>query len=224
VCSLNLAPTLLADLLGEIPKGPQEWATALWESTALATLDTETSALHGWVVDLAVCGLDGQPFLDTLATPQGPISRQAKAIHGIGVTMLCEENAPIFSSVLDHLGGAIDGRCVVAYNLRIAREVHRHARLTVGLDDAEALTYTGTWLQRARWADLMILYAQWFGEWNSYHHDYQWQELPYSNHRAVGDAAGAAQLFRELADGTAPRLPEDERGPQPYDDADDMYA
>lgn len=225
VLSLDLAPVLPSDASGKPPADPQRWATAVLDSTVPVGIDTETSALHGWVVDLAVHGIHGRPVLDTLVTPQGPISEQSKAIHGIGADMLHETNAPTFSGVLAQLGDAIDGRCVVVYNLSydlhvIAREVDRHARLTTGLERAEALAYTGAWLQRARWVDLMLPYSEWYGEWNSHHHDYRWKQLPYGDHRAASDAAGVVRLLRELADGTAPRLPDTERGPQGHHDCD----
>ncbi|MGW3201949.1 hypothetical protein ACWDBD_47035 [Streptomyces sp. NPDC001118] len=229
VRSLDLAPALPPRPPGQGLGDPQEWAAALLDGHQVVTLDTETSALHGWAVELAVCDADGRTVFESLVTPGGPISAQAHSIHGIGKATLAEANTPRFSGVIDALGAAVDGRCVVVYNLSydlavIAREIHRHARTMVGLEDAEALAYTGAWLERARWVDLMIPYSEWYGEWNSYHHDYRWQPQPYGNHRAAADAAGAARLLRDLAAGTAPRLPEAERGPQPDDEYDDYDA
>ncbi|MGW2724910.1 3'-5' exonuclease [Streptomyces sp. NPDC001492] len=228
VDTLDLAPALPPRPLDQGPRGPQEWAAALLDGHPVLTLDTETSALQGWAVEVAVCHADGRTAFESLVTPGGPISQQSHSIHGIGKAMLADAGAPRFSGVLDALGAAIDGCCVAVYNLSydlavIAREVHRHARQTVGLEDAEALAYTGAWLQRARWVDLMLPYSEWHGEWNAYRNDYRWQPLPYGNHRAAADAAGAAQLLRELATGSAPRLPESERGPRPADEYDD-YA
>lgn len=229
VRTLDLAPALTLRPLDQGMRGPQEWATVLLDSHRVVSLDAETSALHGWTVELAVCDVNGRSAFDSLVSPGGPISKQSEAIHGISKTMLAEANAPRFSAVIDALGAAIDGRCVVVYNLSydlavIARELHRHARATVGLEDSEALAYTRAWLERARWVDLMIPYSEWYGEWNSYRHDFRWQSQPYGDHRAAADAAGAARLLRELADGTAPRLPDNQRGPQPDDDYDDYPA
>ncbi|MFP8906183.1 3'-5' exonuclease [Streptomyces atacamensis] len=191
----------------------------------MAVLDTESSDLHRWVVDLGVCDSNGIPLLSTLVDPRAPLAAGAVKIHGITAEMLAEANAPVFSDTLDALGRVIDGRTVVVYNLEydlhcLAREVHRHARSVVGLVGAEAVEYTRTWLGRARWADLMEPYAEWYGQWHPYWQSYTWQKLPYGDHRGLSDACGAARLLRELADGTAPRLPALERGPWEYGEDD----
>ncbi len=210
------SPAMLPRALPDAPPGPQEWATALIESGPLVFLDTETTDLHRWVLDLAVCGLDGAPVVSSLISPGAPLAAGAVAIHGITEETLAEAEAPAFSTVLPALGRALDGATVVVYNLAydlrcLARELHRHAR-GMGLEGAEAVTYARTWLNRARWVDLMEPYATWYGDWHSYWQSFTWQKLPHGNHRAAGDAAGAARLLRELAAGTAPRLPDTARG------------
>lgn len=224
-----LAPALRETLPGVLPKtplGPQEWAAALLDSGPVVVLDTESSDLHRWIVELAVCHSDGTPLLSSLVDPRAPLAAGAVKVHGITAEALADAEAPVFSEVLEALGRVIDGRTVVVYNLVydldcIAREVYRHARTVVGLVSAEAVEYTRTWLGRARWADLMHPYAEWYGQWHPYWQSYTWQRLPYGDHRALSDAAGAARLLRELADGTAPRLPDGERGPWEYEDDDD---
>lgn len=229
-----LAPTLretLPGVLTDTPRGPQEWASALLDSGPVVVLDTESSDLNRWVVELGLCDVAGAPLLSSLVNPRAPLAAGAVAIHGITADALAEAEAPIFSDLLEHLGKVIDGRTVVVYNLAydlhsIAREIHRHSRSTVGLVAAEAVEYTRTWLGRARWVDLMNPYSEWFGEWHSYWGSYTWQRLPYSDHRALGDAAGAARLLRELAAGDAPRLPESQRGPWDVEESeewDDRY-
>jgi len=193
-------------------------------------LDTETTDLHRWIVDVAVCDLDGASIFTSLVTPHAPLMQGAVDVHGITSGMLSAANAPDFSAIVDALGRAVDGRVVVVYNVAydvhcLARELHRHAR-GLGLAGAEAVDYVRTWLGRARWIDLMTPYATWFGAWHHYWGSYTWQRLPYGNHRAAGDAAGAARLLRELAAGTAPRLPESQRGPSggsAYDDYEAEY-
>ncbi|WP_331720791.1 3'-5' exonuclease (plasmid) [Streptomyces sp. NBC_01136] len=226
-----LAPVLretLPEVLPTTPLGPQEWAAALLDSGPVVVLDTESTDLHRWVLELGVCDSDGAPLFSSLVNPRAPIAAGAVKVHGITTDTLAEVEAPVFSDVMDTLARAIQGRTVAVYNLgydlhSIAREVHRHARTVVGLVGAEAVEYTRTWLGRARWVDLMHPYAEWYGQWHPYWQNYTWQTLPYGDHRAPSDAAGAARLLRELADGTAPRLPEAERGPWSYDADDDRY-
>jgi len=224
-----LAPVLRETLPGVLPTtplGPQEWASALLDSGPVVVLDTESTDLHRWVLELGVCDSTGRPVLSSLIDPRAPLAASAVKVHGITADVLAEAEAPVFSDVMDTLGRAIQGRTVAVYNLGydlpcIAREVHRHARAVVGLVGAEAVEYTRTWLGRARWVDLMEPYSEWYGQWDSYWQNYRWQALPYGDHRAPSDAVGAARLLRELADGTAPRLPEAERGPWAEDDGDD---
>lgn len=228
-----LGPALretLPGVLPNVPLGPQEWASALLASGPVVVLDTESTDLHRWTVELAVCDLDGRPHLSSLVDPRAPLAAGAVKVHGITSDVIAEEKAPNFSALLDDLGRVIHGRTVVVYNLEydlhcLAREVHRHARKVVGLVGAEAVEYTRTWLGRARWVDLMQPYAEWYGEWHPYWQSYTWQRLPYGDHRALSDAAGAARLLRELAEGSAPRLPDGERGPwQDYDDGEDDWS
>jgi DNA polymerase-3 subunit epsilon len=47
----------------------------------------------------------------------------------------------------------------------------------------------------------MLQYAEWFGEWNSYHQSFRWQKLQGGDHSALGDCFATLELIKRMADG-----------------------
>lgn len=176
-------------------------------------LDTETTDLDGFLVEIAVVDTTGTPLLDTLVNPGVPISPGAQAVHGITDAMVAE--APTFASLFDDLTALLHGRTVIAYNAAFDRGILSHefyrllaGRPTVaeppGARNERINREARAWCQAIRWECAMEAYAAWWGEWSSYHGDYRWQPLG-GGHRALGDAQACLAVIREMAATVAAR-------------------
>src|SRR5262249_41372082 len=111
------------------------WARAMREPGTAVILDTETTDLDGYVVEIAVIdAATGDTLLDTLVNPGTPIADGARWVHGISDADVAD--APPWAEVLPRLLEATRGRTVLAYNAAfdsstIARHTHRDG-LTLG--------------------------------------------------------------------------------------------
>ncbi|MEU7095905.1 3'-5' exonuclease [Kitasatospora aureofaciens] len=186
-----------------------------------AVVDTETTGLAGYVVDLAVVQLDGTVLLDTLVDPQMPIPPDATDIHGITDEMVAGK--PTFGQLLDRLSQILAGRRVLIWNAAFdvgvfERELERLHGVNAleqppagaGLDwspDRQALSSA-----RARAAEWMAAHlpdalvdcamnrhAAFWGAWDDWHGSYTWQRLN-GPHRALGDCLKVIRRLREMAD------------------------
>src|SRR6266508_989847 len=78
------------------------WARAMREPGAAVILDTETTDLDGYVVELAVIdAATGDTLLNTLVNPGEPISDGARWVHGITDEQVAD--APPWADVLPKL-------------------------------------------------------------------------------------------------------------------------
>ncbi|GAB4203508.1 MAG: hypothetical protein OHK0022_27710 [Roseiflexaceae bacterium] len=180
-------------------------------------VDTETTGLDGYLVEIAVIDTTGAVLLNTRINPQAPIEEGAQRIHGISEADLAD--APTFAQIKDDLARACEGRRIWTYNAAfdlgiIANEVYRHSEATALAgrfkDDpdgeAKARQHAGKqwcrWRSRAgrQWRCLMRLYGEFVGEWSSYHGDYRFQRLPGGDHTALGDARAALAVLRRMAE------------------------
>lgn len=170
----------------------------LWlRSSRTVILDTETTDLNGYLVQIAVIqATDGAVLLDTLVNPLSSISAGARAIHGISDEQLAD--APTFEQIEPQLAAMLRGRRIITYNasfdLGILRnEIHR----LTGANEAAELN---RWLRPRRWHCAMELYAIWFGEWSDYHGSYRRQPLAGGDHSALGDAQACLQVLQQMAE------------------------
>jgi DNA polymerase III subunit epsilon len=166
------------------------WARAFLEAADWVVLDTETTSLEEpEVLEIAILSATGKVLLDTLVRPITPIEDAARAVHGITDEDLA--SVPSWPAVYPRVVEALRGSRVLAYNAAF---------------DAEAIVTTcrlhGLAAIAMRWFDLMEPYAEWFGEWSDYHHDYRFQPLPGGGHRALDDCRAAIRLLQIMA---APR-------------------
>lgn len=169
-------------------------------------LDTETTGLDGYVVQIAVINDDGQVLLDTLVNPLAPVEAGARAVHGISDEQLA--GAPTFADVLPQLRAAVRGRRVVVYNAAFDLGILRADLSRLG----EPLEEEGQALGAARWVCAMDIYSRYCAEWSDYHRDWRWQRLPGGDHTALGDCRATERLLREMA---ATPLSTEERLPAP---------
>lgn len=167
-------------------------------------LDSETTDLRGYFVQLGVLALDGTPLLDTLVNPCEPISAGAWRVHGVSDDQVAL--ALTFAQLEPLLRELLHGRDVIVYNASFDRgileqELARLFRSSEGgsLAQRRLLAYqaAATWLKEVRWHCLMELYAEWVGEWRR--GSYKWQPLPGGDHSAIGDCRAALAVLERMA-------------------------
>jgi hypothetical protein len=119
------------------------WARAMREPDAAVILDTETTGLAGYLVEVAVIDAStGETLLDTLVAPGCEVEPEARWVHGITDAELVD--APTLAKVLPRLLEVTAGRTVLAYNAEFDHAtIARHA----GRDDLDPahLGDLGTW-------------------------------------------------------------------------------
>ncbi|MET9067778.1 3'-5' exonuclease [Streptosporangium sandarakinum] len=169
----------LSTAVGEVIR----WARHCQRPGEAVVLDTETTGLHGVVVEIAVVdAYDGRELLNTLINPGGvPIEAGARAVHGIGEEQLAD--APTWQQVLPAFLTVVNGRRILAYNADFDRQAVAATHARAGLDPADL---PGA----ARWECLMEARSTWarIGRW-----------LPLGGgHRALGDAHEALAVLQAL--------------------------
>ena len=158
------------------------WARAMRQPGAAVILDTETTDLDGYLVEVAVIdAATGETLLDTLVNPGVPISWEARMVHGISDTEVAA--APPLAEVLPQLLEVTAGRTVLAYNAPFDQgRIQAHAardRL-----DAQHLG------DPSRWGCLMARRTDWALRW-------RWLPLD-GGHRALGDCRSAHTVLTEM--------------------------
>jgi DNA polymerase III epsilon subunit-like protein len=161
---------------------PHELART-WLDAGCLVLDTETTGLdeHAEIVELALIDTAGNPLLDTLIKPQRPIPPDATDIHGI--TNADVQHAPDWRDVQPLLLDLIAGRTLVIYNANYdVRLMHQSAR-AAGIDRPPLHSYpcSDPTIMRAYCA--MLMYAEWWGDYDDYRQSWRWQKLQTAAHR-----------------------------------------
>ncbi len=174
-------------------------------------LDTETTSLDGYVVQIGILALDGTVLLDTLVNPLAPISEEAQRIHGINERDLV--TAPTFAELADEITTILHGKRVWAYNVGFDRgilwnEVYRLAQARPAQPAEHAAHHDAwgeadRWCAAVRWRCAMRLYATYVGDWSAYHESYRWQPLPGASHQAIDDCRAVLRLLRDMAADTS---------------------
>ena len=153
-------------------------------------LDTETTGIDrdAEIVEVALVDTDGRVMLNTRVKPTKLISSGAQAVHHISDADVA--SCPAFNDVLSVLAELLDGRHVVAYNEAF------DSRMFVSSARLRDITMT---IKPDRWHCAMLLYARFYGEWNSQRRSYRWQKLGVALAQCgidtsdiVGSAHGAA--------------------------------
>ena len=169
-----------------------------WLNEDPLILDTETTGLDrtAEMCEIAIIDRDGSTVLDTLVRPSRPIPPGASAIHHIGNADVA--NAPTFAEIIGELEPLL-ARPLVVYNadydLRILHQSARARGLRLPTLNAHCA---------------MKLYADYRGEWDSYHGHSRWHKLnaaaaqcglpiPPNLHRARADTELTRQLLIYLA-------------------------
>lgn len=187
-------------LICECRQSSIEWARDLLEKKNFVILDTETSGLDAGyheIVQIAVIDHAGNTLLDTYVKPQHPErltertnGRSASDINGITPDML--ENAPAWPEVAAQLWPLLFDKTLVIYNAQydtamIAGNCRRHHITAPDLSGANCA---------------MIMYAEFYGEYSTYHQDFKWQPLN-GGHTALADCLATLAVIREMAEAEA---------------------
>jgi len=164
-------------------------------------LDTETTGLEtaDQIVEICIVDHNGKALVNSLVKPKGKIPLVASRIHGITDEMVAD--APAWPDLWPQVEAALAGRHVAIYNadfdLRLLKQSHRHYHLRWVFPGEATLC-------------VMKLYAQFYGEWNSYRGSYRWKKLEEAAqqckvavkgaHRARADALMARGVLRYMAE------------------------
>ncbi|GHB76289.1 hypothetical protein GCM10010331_75250 [Streptomyces xanthochromogenes] len=167
---------------GEITREARD----LLEPGRAVVLDTETTDLSGYTVEIAVIdAATGKKLMDTLVNPgDAEISDGARWVHGITDEMVADKRP--FEKVLPRLRKVTKGRVVLAYNAEfdrsaVLRDVARAGKKPMHLEPWDS------------WYCLMNAYADWLGS-------RRWLRLG-GGHRAAGDCEAARQVLVEMSKG-----------------------
>jgi hypothetical protein len=155
------------------------WARAMRDPGAAVIVDTETTDLDGYVIEIAVVdACTGQTLLDTLVNPGCAISPGAQWVHGITDDEVAD--APPWSQVLPELLAVTAGRTILAYNASFDESVVARHSHPDGLD-------LGHLAEDGRWACLMDRRTDWA---------LRRRRLPLNGgHRALDDCQTAYELL-----------------------------
>lgn len=169
------------------------WARKVLAKTDAVILDTETTGLHNRaeVVQIGILSMAGQVLLDTLVKPTCAIPLDAQRIHRITDAMVAD--APTIADLLPQLRELLGGARVIIYNAaydtRILEQSLRAHSLVIDVPLFGASSYDCA----------MEAYAEWVGDWSSYHQSYRYQRLPGGDHTAIGDSRACLAVLRRMA-------------------------
>lgn len=132
------------------------WARGILATEGALILDTETTDLHGRLVEIGIVDLQGKVILDTLVNPEAPYEFEAEHIHGISRRMCW--GAPTFADIEPELRKLLHGRTVVVYNSAYDEGVIRGELYTMGEPTGEARWWLEMWRREsvAAWDGTLV--------------------------------------------------------------------
>lgn len=166
-------------------------------------LDTETTGLTNQdeIVEIAIIDHDGSTLFEELVKPRKAIPIEAQNIHGITDAMVA--NARTFPVMWQSIRPKLINRQVGIYNtefdLRMMQQSYEIYKLS--------------WREKINAFDILVLYAQFFGEWDPRYRRYRYQSLEKAgkqcnillpnSHRAKDDALLTRELLHYMANSEA---------------------
>ncbi len=130
-------------------------------------LDTETTGLERGdeIIEISIIDDSSQVLFESLVKPSQPIPAVTTRIHGI--TNEAVRGARTWPAVWPEVRSALFGRLIVIYNeefdLRMMQQSHTRYRLP--------------WRDKFSTFDLLKLYAEFRGDWDSYRRSYRYHSL-----------------------------------------------
>jgi DNA polymerase III epsilon subunit-like protein len=163
-------------------------------------LDTETTGLerNDEIIEISIIDDEGQVLFESLIKPSQPIPAASTRIHGIAFQDV--QSARTWPIVWQQVRSALFGRLVIIYNeefdLRMMQQSHARYKLP--------------WREKFNTYDLMKLYAEYRGEWDSARRSYKYHSLDAAGkqcnislpnaHRATADTLLTRALLHFIAD------------------------
>ena len=138
--------------------------------------DTETTGLDG-AAEICQIGLlspHGEVLMDQLIKPDDPIPAEASRIHGITNEMV--KGAPRIWELEHEIRASMDGKLIVVYNAPFDERMLIQSFMRTYNPDygqGHAKSWPGRWFNNLEFADVMIPYADYYGDWNDYHGNYR---------------------------------------------------
>ena len=162
-------------------------------------LDTETTGLENSdeIIEISIIDDEGQVLFESLVRPSRPIPASATMIHGISNDEV--QNARNWPVVWPQVRSVLFGRLIVIYNepfdMRMMQQSHARYRLP--------------WKERFNTFDLLKLYAEFRGEWDSNRRSYRYHSLAKAGqqcgislpnaHRSTADTLLTRALLHHIA-------------------------
>lgn len=178
-------------------------------------LDTETTDMAGYLVEIAIIDTAGNVLLNTTVNPQAPISPAASNIHGHTAESLA--GALRFDQIVSTLLDILKARRVVIYNQGfdtaiLRNELRRWYRALWDSRTALSTVELGGEVRRiwiedriketmgcSVWGCAMMAYSDYIGDWNYRHGNNRWQKLPCGDHSALGDCKATLKVLKQIA-------------------------
>lgn len=177
-----------------------------WMEAGPLFIDTETTGLDNaaQVCDIAVVNAAGEIILNTLVKPTCPISPSAQGIHKITDEMV--KDAPTWQDLWPFLRAVFNGHTVITYNAAYDIRLIRQSVIASGLGPDQWDLYRQQWQPKCA----MLMYAEYFGDWNQRYYSFRWQSLDHaarqcgiewqgSAHRALADTLMACKITQYVA-------------------------
>jgi DNA polymerase-3 subunit epsilon len=174
------------------------WAREIAANHRAVFLDTETTALgpDAEIVDIAVIGLDGTVYLDTLVKPKRPIPAEATAVHGISDADVADAEpwSVVYGRFIESLADT-----VLIYNRDYDLTIINQCCRADDLPEFDA---------GDRWQCAMLAYADFDGAPGKFPGTRKWHKLdaaaarfgiPPGGHRALADAEACRQVVLAMA-------------------------
>ncbi len=182
----------IAEMIVRDHAAESAWGREMLGRDDWCLLDTETTSLTGYTIEIGVVDPSGRVLFESRVDPRVPVTPEAYEVHGIADADLVGK--PTLPEIWDQFISALAGRTtILAYNAAFDQ--------TIIQDDAARY---GLSLPKIKWDCLMLRYSAWCGNWNDYHNDYTWVPLlkvAGLEHNAVNDALAALQVMKEMASG-----------------------
>ena len=163
-------------------------------------LDTETTGLNRTdeIIEISIIDDDGQVLFETLVKPSQPIPADSMRVHGI--TNQEVQTARTWPAVWPLVRSVLYSRLIVIYNeefdLRMMQQSHARYKLP--------------WKEKLSSFDLLKLYAEFRGDWDSYRRAYRYHSLASAGqhcgihlpnaHRSTADTLLTRAVLHYIAD------------------------
>ena len=175
------------------------WADEMVSEGDFVVLDTETTGLDGYPVQVAVIGSDGAVLFDELIKPPDGVTMHPKALAVHGITLDSLKDKPEWDVMAKRFKAVVRGKRVVIYNAKfdigiIKRATDHYNRGVIPWKSAECA---------------MEQYAEFNGDWNDYRGNFRWVALTEAAralgvrvadaHNALGDCLMTLGVVKALA-------------------------